>query len=105
MKKSSRYLRLLFIFSMLISMTGCLHWMHAYQTYRQMNEFDHYFVVSAKEDFTVHFKEPKLFSEDLYLMLKIDTIKLLNNYTTDAKKKVLLPNCILKVISIAEQMI
>jgi hypothetical protein len=71
MKKTSRYLRLLFIFSMLISMTGCLHWIHAAQTYRQMSEFDRYFAVSAKEDFTVHFKEPKLFSEDFVALAKL----------------------------------
>ena len=71
MKKTSRYLRIFLIFSMLISMTGCLHWMRAYQTYRQMNEFDRYFTVSAKDDFTVHFKEPKLFSEDFVALAKL----------------------------------
>lgn len=70
-KKISRFLRLLLIFGLLSTMTGCLYWMRAYQTYLQMNEFDRYFAIISKDDFTVHFKEPKLFSEDFVSLAKL----------------------------------
>ena len=66
-----RITRWLAIFGLLATQTGCLHWMRAYQTYLQMDEFDRYFSVSAKEDFTVHFKKPILYSEDFVLLAKL----------------------------------
>ncbi|QWF71868.1 hypothetical protein KEF85_05250 [Methylomonas paludis] len=69
--KLSRYSRLLFIFGLLSTMTGCLYWMRAYQTYLQMDEFDRYFAIYAAEDFTVHFKDPKLLSEDFVSLAKL----------------------------------
>lgn len=71
MNRINRFVRLLLAFGLLATMTGCLHWLHAYQTYRQMNEFDRYFAVTSKEDFTVHFKEPKLYSEDFVSLAKL----------------------------------
>lgn len=56
---------------LLLSQTACLEWLHAYQTYLQMEEFDRYFSVTAQEDFTVHFKEPKLLSEDFVALAKL----------------------------------
>lgn len=71
MKKIQRYCRLLLIFGLLGTQTGCLEWLHAYQTYLQMEEFDRYFTVTAKDDFTVHFKEPRLVSEDFVALAKL----------------------------------
>ena len=71
MNKLNRFFRLFLAFVLLSSMTGCLHWLHAYQTYLQMDEFDRYFAVTSKEDFTVHFKKPKLFSEDFVSLAKL----------------------------------
>ena len=45
--------------------------MRAYQTYLQMNEFDRNFSIIAKDDFTVHFKNPKLLSEDFVSLAKL----------------------------------
>lgn len=54
-----------------MSLTGCLQWYHALLTYRQMNEFDQYFSVSSNENFTVHFKDPKLTSSDFVALAKL----------------------------------
>ncbi len=70
-KKLSRFGRLLVIFSLLSTMTGCLYWMRAYQTYLQIKEFDHYFAVFSKENFTVHFIQPKMFSEDFVALARL----------------------------------
>lgn len=71
MKKIKRYIRLLLMATVLVTQTGCLEWLHAYQTYLQMEEFDRYFVVSANDDFTVHFKQPRLFSDDFVALAKL----------------------------------
>ncbi|OAH97289.1 hypothetical protein [Methylomonas methanica] len=71
MHKINRFFRLFLAFALLSTMTGCLHWLHAYQTYLQMDEFDRYFAVTSKEDFTVHFKQPKLLSEDFVSLAKL----------------------------------
>ena len=70
-KKLSRFLRLFLIFGVLSTLTGCLYWMRAYQTYLQMNDFDRYFAISVNEDFIVHFKQPKMFSEDFVSLAKL----------------------------------
>jgi hypothetical protein len=46
------------------ALSGCAYWWRAYQTYKQMSEFDRYFAVVAKDDFTLQFKEPVMLSED-----------------------------------------
>lgn len=71
MNKVTRIFRLFLAFGLLSTLTGCLHWLHAYQTYLQMDEFDRYFAVTSKDDFTVHFKEPKLLSQDFVLLAKL----------------------------------
>ena len=71
MNLKQRLLRLLLIFSFLISMTGCIEWLHALQTYWQIREFDQYFTTSAKEDFTVHFKQPKLLTDDFVALARL----------------------------------
>lgn len=71
MSKMKRYFRLFLAATLLSTMTGCLHWLHAYQTYLQMDEFDRYFAVKSGQDFTVHFNQPKLFSEDFVSLAKL----------------------------------
>jgi hypothetical protein len=70
-EKLKRFLRILFIFAVLNLLTGCLEWMRAYQTYLQMNEFDRYFSISVKDDFTVHFNSPRMYSEDFVALAKL----------------------------------
>ncbi len=66
-----RLFRLFLPMMLLATQTGCVEWLHAYQTYLQMKEFDRYFSVTAKDDFIVHFKEPRLFSEDFVALAKL----------------------------------
>ncbi len=84
MNNFKRYFRLWLAFAVLATQTGCLHWMHAYQTYLQMDEFDRYFAVTSSDDFTVHFKEPKLFSEDFVSLAKLHSSS--EEKTADGKK-------------------
>lgn len=79
-----RYLNLLLAFALLATQTGCLHWLHAFQTYQQMDEFDRYFATSADDDFVVHFKDPKLFSEDFVSLAKLHSTS--EEKTADGKK-------------------
>ena len=71
MKKIKRYLRLSLIAGLLMTQTGCLEWLHAYQTYLQMQEFDRYFAVTANDDFTVHFHVPRLVTADFIALAKL----------------------------------
>lgn len=80
----NRYLRLFFLLLMLMTQTGCVEWLHAYQTYLQMKEFDQYFSVTAKDDFTVHFKQPRLFSEDFVALAKLQATS--EEITPDGKR-------------------
>ncbi|OAH98945.1 hypothetical protein A1353_21450 [Methylomonas methanica] len=84
MHKINRFFRLVLAFALLSTMTGCLHWLHAYQTYLQMDEFDRYFAVTSKEDFTVHFKQPKLLSEDFVSLAKLHASS--EEHTGDGKR-------------------
>lgn len=68
-----RFLRQLAALLLLITLTGCVHWYHAWQTYNQLDEFDLYFSVTSKDDFTVHFKDPKLLSEDFVALAKLQS--------------------------------
>lgn len=71
MKTIKRFTRFFLIAVVLGTQTGCLEWLHAYQTYLQMEEFDRYFAVTSNDDFTVHFKEPRLFSDDFVALAKL----------------------------------
>lgn len=84
MPNLKRYLKLLLAFVLLLTQTGCLHWLHAYQTYLQMDEFDRYFSVTSKEDFTVKFKDPKLFSDDFVSLARLHSST--EEKTADGKK-------------------
>jgi hypothetical protein len=72
MKKiTGRALRSLVILALAASLTGCIYWIRAYQTYLQMDEFDRYFKVVVKDDFTLHFKEPILYSDDFVSLARL----------------------------------
>lgn len=64
-----RWLFLLFLISVL---TGCFDWIRVYQTYLQMDEFDQHFVVTVADEFSVHFKDPILYSADFISLSKIE---------------------------------
>ena len=73
MKKltSSRYYRLLTILFLIISLTGCIYWVRAYQTYLQLNEFDKNFVIQDDKVFALHFNHPILYNYDLVSLSKL----------------------------------
>ncbi|MGZ8153555.1 MAG: hypothetical protein ACXW0Q_13835 [Methylovulum sp.] len=53
------------------SLSGCIYWIRAYQTYLQMNEFDRYFNVAVTDEFTLQFKEPILYNQDFVSLSKL----------------------------------
>jgi hypothetical protein len=63
--------RIVLILLLAFSLTGCIYWWRAYQTYVQMGEFDRYFKVAVAEDFTLQFKEPILYSKDFVSLAKL----------------------------------
>jgi hypothetical protein len=69
----NRKLRLISVLFIALLLSGCMYWVRAYQTYLQMDEFDKHFSfsVSKEGDFTLHFKEPILFSEDFVSLSKL----------------------------------
>jgi hypothetical protein len=70
-QKIIRQLRLLFVFALALSLSGCFYWWRAYQTYQQMHDFDTHFAISVSEEFTVHFKDPILYNEDFISLAKL----------------------------------
>ena len=68
---TTKIIRILVMLVFTLSLTGCIYWVRAYQTYLQMGEFDRYFKVVSGEDFTLHFKEPILFSQDFVSLSKL----------------------------------
>ncbi|MGZ8144819.1 MAG: hypothetical protein ACXWTH_07740 [Methylosarcina sp.] len=67
-KQALRVIGLLVLAS---TLTGCIYWIRAYQTYLQMDEFDRYFKVVVKDDFTLLFKEPILYSDDFVSLARL----------------------------------
>ncbi|MDP3840250.1 MAG: hypothetical protein Q8Q54_15140 [Methylococcales bacterium] len=67
--------RLISLLIIALSLSGCMYWVRAYQTYLQMSEFDKHFSFSVTKegDFTLHFKEPILLSEDFVSLSKLYT--------------------------------
>jgi len=53
------------------TLTGCFYWIRAYQTYRQMEEFDQHFVITEADEFSLSFKDPILYSDDLISLAKL----------------------------------
>lgn len=68
MKQFFRWIILLFLLS---TLPGCFSWIRAYQTYIQMEEFDRNFAISVSDEFSVHFKQPKLLSTDFTSLTKL----------------------------------
>jgi hypothetical protein len=66
-----RGLRIICLLALAGSLSGCIYWIRAYQTYLQMDEFDRYFAVVTGDDFTLQFKEPILYSKDFVSLSKL----------------------------------
>lgn len=67
----NRSFRILGVLLLAASLTGCMYWLRAYQTYLQMSEFDRYFKIAVANDFTLKFNEPKMFSDDFVDLAKL----------------------------------
>jgi len=61
-----RFFRSLCLLVLAGSLSGCIYWIRAYQTYLQMDEFDRYFNTVTTDEFTLQFKEPILYSKDFF---------------------------------------
>jgi len=66
-----RGLRIICLLALSGLLSGCIYWIRAYQTYLQMDEFDHYFAVVTSDEFTLQFKEPILYSKDFVSLSKL----------------------------------
>lgn len=64
-------IRIICVLVLALSLTGCLYWLRAYQTYQQMDEFDRYFAVVVNDEFTLQFKDPIMYSEDFVSLSKL----------------------------------
>ncbi len=67
----SKSIKWLFIFVALCSLTGCLHWMRAFQVYLQLDDFDKNFTIDDQNKFVLYFNAPKLYSSDLLALSKL----------------------------------
>jgi hypothetical protein len=66
-----RGLRVVCLLALTASLSGCIYWIRAYQTYLQMDEFDRYFAVVTSDEFTLQFKEPILYSKDFVSLSRL----------------------------------
>lgn len=66
-----RFFRVLCLLIMAGSLSGCIYWIRAYQTYLQMSEFDRYFNTVTTDEFTLQFKEPILYSKDFVSLSRL----------------------------------
>ena len=66
-----RFFRVLCLLALAGSLSGCIYWIRAYQTYLQMSEFDRYFNTVTTDEFTLQFKEPILFSKDFVSLSRL----------------------------------
>ena len=66
-----RFFRVFCVLVMAGSLSGCIYWIRAYQTYLQMDEFDRYFNTVTTDDFTLQFKEPILYSKDFVSLSRL----------------------------------
>lgn len=78
---TARFYRLVIILLLISSLTGCIYWLRAYQTYLQLDDFDRYFVVQDDNIFALHFNHPILYNYDLVSLSKLQpsNIKTINN--------------------------
>lgn len=66
-----RCFRIIALLLLAVSLSGCIYWLRAYQTYLQMDEFDRYFSVESGDEFTLKFKEPILYSSDFVALSRL----------------------------------
>lgn len=66
-----KLLRLTVLLLLVISLSGCLYWLRAYQTYLQLSDFDRYFSVKVADSFTLYFNEPILYNQDFVELAKL----------------------------------
>ena len=66
-----RVLRVICLLILAGSLSGCIYWIRAYQTYLQMGEFDRYFKTISSDEFTLQFKKPILYSKDFVSLSKL----------------------------------
>jgi len=66
-----RVLRAIGLLILAGSLSGCIYWIRAYQTYLQMGEFDRYFTTATTDEFTLQFKEPILYSKDFVSLSRL----------------------------------
>ncbi|MBS3954689.1 MAG: hypothetical protein KGZ88_17190 [Methylomicrobium sp.] len=62
--KAHRLVRLISLLVIISTLTGCLYWLRAFQTYQQLDEFDKNFGIEVADEFLLSFKKPIMFSED-----------------------------------------
>jgi hypothetical protein len=67
----SRWFRYSLLFILITTLTGCLYWLRAYQTYLQLSDFDQNFSIEDQQIFAVHFKQPILYNSDLISLSKL----------------------------------
>jgi hypothetical protein len=65
------FFRVLCLLVLAGSLSGCIYWIRAYQTYLQMDEFDRYFNTVTTDEFTLQFKEPILYSKDFVSLSRL----------------------------------
>jgi hypothetical protein len=65
------FFRTLCLLVLTCSLSGCIYWIRAYQTYLQMDEFDRYFTIVTTDEFTLQFKEPILYSKDFVSLSRL----------------------------------
>jgi hypothetical protein len=98
---TARTFRFLIILLLISSLTGCIYWIRAYQTYLQLIDFDRYFVVQDGKVFALHFNRPILYNSDLVSLSKLQpsSISTISNGTrwrytfrkVDAQQKLITP--------------
>lgn len=77
-------LRIVGVLLLAVSLSGCIYWLRAYQTYLQMSEFERYFNVVHSDDFTLQFKKPILYSKDFVSLSKLYPSE--NTPTTEGRR-------------------
>ncbi|MEY4767991.1 MAG: hypothetical protein RL637_630 [Pseudomonadota bacterium] len=67
----ARWFRYSILLILILSLNGCLYWIRAYQTYLQLSNFDQNFSIEDQKQFTVYFKHPILYNQDLVSLSKL----------------------------------
>ncbi|MGZ5050065.1 MAG: hypothetical protein ACXWF8_07410 [Methylobacter sp.] len=67
----NRSSRIVLILALACLLSGCIYWIRAYQVYLQMSDFDRHFSVTSADEFTLHFKDPIMLSQDFVSLSKL----------------------------------